>query len=240
MKSNSFVSPAHPVFFLTCILICITLNTSLIQQTHAQEGPLTTTGYISRDEIMLVYDEIYRDSTPTINERGMKLRKDYEAAGMNNSLAEREKNVRKAGSYGERHMDIISGDFNNDQVAEYLYTSSGHNDSLRLSLVSVDTALQPSGRTGLTVTGQTVEGKNLVRGDVNGDHLAEFAVAYNEFGTSNIRIGIYGITGDFNMEQLDIIKDLPKFNMSLKYGMIIKLVFLDYIMIETFNAFFES
>ncbi len=185
----------------------------------SQDGPLTPTGFIHRSEIMLIYDEIYQGKTATINEQGLKLRKDYEAADIKESLSPREKSTCACGSYDNRHIDAISGDFNGDETAEYLYTSSGENDSLRVTLVSVDSALKSMGRTDYRINGTSVAGKNLVWGDVNGDHLAEFALAYKEFGSQTIKIGIFAINADLSIMPLDVIDDITvKDLLTLDFG----------------------
>ncbi len=199
-------SASHKLLYFKIILAVLLIAFPKVAK--SQDGPLTPTGFIHRSEVMLIYDEIYQGKTATINEQGLKLRKDYEAADLKESLSAREKSSRAYGSYDNRHIDAIGGDFNGDETAEYIYTSTGKNDSLRVTLVSVDSALQPEVRVDYKINGTSVPGKNLVWGDVNGDHLAEFALAYKEFGTGMIKIGIFTISENFQIMPLDIIDDI--------------------------------
>lgn len=95
-------------------------------------------------------------------------------------------------SYDRRQFDIISGDFNDDNMAYYLYSYTAEGDSLHLVLANRSTELNYTSRTLHRFYSSILEGKNLIAGDLDRDGLGEFVVGYRTFDDNLARLAVMG------------------------------------------------
>jgi hypothetical protein len=176
----------------------------------AQEPPLKSTGYFDRSEIILVWDEGNSQYGARINERNLKLKFNYQGFDQGERLTGGEKVVGDTvQSYDRRQFDVISGDFNDDQMADYLYSYTADGDSLHLVLANRSMELSYTSRKLYRFNGRILEGKNLIDGDLDGDGLGEFVVGFRTFDNNLARLAIMGFDENFNIEYYNALENLP-------------------------------
>ncbi len=173
-----------------------------------QEPPLQPTGLFDRSEIILVWDE-GNTFGAKIRERNIKLKFNYQGFEEGDRIrgAERTADTLER-SYYDRQFDVISGDFNGDNMADYLYSYTADDDSLHLVLANRTTSLHYTERTMYRSDGRFLPGKNLILGDLDGDGTGEFIAGFRNFSDDTARIAIFGFDSEFRIELRSVIADL--------------------------------
>ncbi len=202
-----FKSHTYPTLQgITSLLVALAILPPLV----AQDPPLQPTGLFDRSEIILVWDEGNSQFGAKINERNLKLKFNYQGFDQGERLTGGEKVVSDTVmSFDRRQFDIISGDFNDDNMADYLYSYTADGDSLHLVLANRSTELNYTSRTLYRVDGRVLEGKNLIGGDLDGDGLAEFVVGFRTFDDDLARLAVMGFDDNFDITFYSAIEDLP-------------------------------
>ncbi len=182
-------------FLLTGLLISGLVRNDLIAQTP----PLKSTGYFDRSEIIMVWDEGTTNGAH-IHEKNLKLKFNYQGFDKNDALTGGERVISDTTqSFDQRQIDLISGDFNGDNMADYLYSITGDNDSLHLVLANRGKTLNYTGKNMYKFDGRVLKGKNLISGDVNGDGISEFVVGYRSFEKELANVALFGFDNEFKI-----------------------------------------
>jgi hypothetical protein len=193
-----------PGIFLAWLLPVISLNMS----SAAQEPPLQPTGLFDRSEIILVWDDGTRLGA-RILEQNIKLKFNYQGYDFGERITGAGKSISDtARSFSDRQFDVISGDFNDDNMADYLYSYTADGDSLHLVLATRTIALNYNERKLFKFDGRFLRGKNLVNGDLDGDGLTEFVAGYRDFDSETARVAVFGFDDEFRIQYRSAIEDI--------------------------------
>ena len=161
-----------------------------------QEPPLKPTGLFDRSEILLVWDE-RQNSGSKILEKNFKLKFNFQGFEEGERLSGGEMVVSDTTiSFASRQIDVISGDFNNDNMADYLYSYTGGMDSLKLVVAQRGRELNYSYRKTFSFNGKILEGRNLIKGDLNGDGIPEFIIGYRTFDNNLAKLAVFSFNDD--------------------------------------------
>ncbi|RPI44720.1 MAG: hypothetical protein EHM46_02520, partial [Bacteroidetes bacterium] len=189
-------------------LACLIAMQFMNQHSAAQEPPLQPTGYFDRSEVILVWDDGTRTGA-RIQEQNIKLKFNYQGFNFGDRITGAEQVISDtARSFSGRQFDVISGDFNDDNMADYLYSCTAGDDSLHLVLATRTTTLNYTERRLHKFDGRILPGKNLVAGDLDGDGLTEFITGYREFGNEKARIAVFGFDDEFQVRYMSAIEDI--------------------------------
>jgi hypothetical protein len=122
-----------------------------------------------RSEVIMVWDEGTTNGA-RILEQNRKLKFNYQGMDYGERMIGAEKVVSDTTlSFSRRQFDLITGDFNGDNMADYLYSHSGKADTLNLVLARRGKTLHYTGKHRYTFDGRVLLGKNLILGDLDGD-----------------------------------------------------------------------
>ena len=201
---GSAVSPTQghfPSIVLTFLIISLW---GIPGRVPAQEPPLEPTGLFDRSEIIMVWDEGTTGGA-RIHEQNLKLKFNFQGFETGERFTGAEAVVTDSMSYDDRQFDIISGDFNGDNMADYVYSLTGDGDSLHLVLARRLNTLHYTERNIYKFDGRILPGKNLIHGDLNGDGRTEFVAGYRTFGEEMARVAVFGFDDDFRIELIDRI-----------------------------------
>lgn len=175
-------------------------------QLFSQDPPLKPTGLFDRSEVIMVWDEGTTNGAKVL-EQNLKLKFNYQGFDEGQRLLGAEKVVSDTTlSYSRRQIDLITGDFNGDNMADYLYSLTGRADSLRLVLARRGRTLNYTYKDIFEFDGRILLGKNLILGDVNGDGLNEFVVGYRPFDEELAHVALFGFDSDFEIVLLNVIE----------------------------------
>jgi len=191
-------------------LLPLTLKPQVTSAQGSQSSPpLQPTGYFDRSEIILVWDEGNSQYGAKISERNLKLKFNYQGFDQGERLTGGAKVVSDTGiSFDRRQFDVISGDFNDDNMADYLYSYTADGDSLHLVLANRSTELNYTSRKVFKFDGRILEGKNLIAGDLDGDGMAEFVVGYRNFSDELANVAVFGFDNEFNIVYFSSVEGL--------------------------------
>ncbi len=194
---------AHAAFTM---LFCILIVSAIFSHAGAQTPPLEPTGLFDRSEVILVWDEGTTNGARVL-EQNMKLKFNYQGMDEGERLLGAEKVISDTTwSYSKRQIDVVAGDFNGDNMADYLYSLTGRADTLHLVLARRGKTLNYNYRVMYRHEGKVLPGKNLILGDLNGDGLNEFVVGYRPFDQEVAHVAVFGFDSDFEIVLLDRIE----------------------------------
>ena len=188
---------------LACIQLLLLFS---ILPAGGQEPPLKPTGYFDRSEIILVWDEGTTNGAK-VRENNLKLRFNYQGFDLGERFTGGGQVVSDTfESHASRQIDLVSGDFNGDRMADYLYTKAGRADSLHLVLAYRSMTLHYGHRQTLKFPGKVLEGKHLEEGDLDGDGISEFATAYLSMADNTGNVALFGLDED-SLKVLDTLRE---------------------------------
>lgn len=183
------------------------LLSGICKPINAQDPPLQPTGLFDRSEVIMVWDEGTTNGAKAL-EQNLKLKFNYQGFDMGERLIGAEKVVSDTSlSFSRRQIDLITGDFNGDNMADYLYSLTGRADSLRLVLARRGKTLNYTGKSHYKFDGRILLGKNLILGDLNGDGLNEFVVGYRPFEEELAHVAVFGFDDQFKIELLSTLEE---------------------------------
>jgi Secretion system C-terminal sorting domain len=202
MKATLF-KQAHNASLL---LIGIFFLSGLILDLSSQSPPLEPTALFDRSEVILVWDEGTTNGAKVV-EQNMKLKFNYQGVDEGDRLLGAEKVVSdNSWSYSKRQIDLLAGDFNGDNMADYLYSLTGRADTLHLVLARRGKTLNYTYKHVYKHEGKVLLGKNLILGDLDGDGLNEFVVGFRPFGEDVAHVAVFGFDSNFEIVLLDVIE----------------------------------
>jgi len=188
------------------LFVGLVLPSGLSKNLFAQDPPLKPTGLFDRSEVIMVWDEGTTNGAKVL-EQNLKLKFNYQGKDEGDRLLGAEKVVSDTTlSYSRRQIDLITGDFNSDNMADYLYSLTGRADSLRLVLARRGRSLNYNYKDIFQFDGRVLLGKNLILGDLNGDGLNEFVVGYRPFDEELAHVALFGFDSDFKIVLLNVIE----------------------------------
>ena len=181
--------------------------TGSLNTLFSQEPPLQPTGLFDRSEVIMVWDEGSTNGARVLEEN-LKLKFNYQGMDLGDRLQGAGKVVSDTTmSFSRRQIDLITGDFNDDNMADYLYSLTGRADTLKLVLARRGKALNYSEEKDIYIfDGRVLLGKNLILGDLNGDGLNEFVVGYRPFDQEVANVAVFGFDDNFKIKLLNTIE----------------------------------
>jgi hypothetical protein len=191
------------VLLLTGVFLPSELSINLFAQTP----PLQPTGFFDRSEIIMVWDEGTTNGAH-IHEKNLKLKFNYQGMDIQERLTGGDRVISDTTqSFDQRQIDLISGDFNGDNMADYLYSITGDNDSLHLVLANRGKTLNYTGKNMYKFDGRVLLGRNLISGDVNGDGITEFVVGYRPFDEEVAHVALFGFDENFKISLISELEE---------------------------------
>ncbi len=200
-------TPKRHLFFVFVLLAGVVLPSGMRHEIFAQTPPLQPTGYFDRSEIILVWDEGTTNGAH-MHEKNLKLKFNYQGFDLKERLTGGDRVISDTTqSFDQRQIDLISGDFNGDNMADYLYSITGDNDSLHLVLANRGKTLNYTGKNMYKFDGRVLKGRNLIEGDVNGDGISEFVVGYRPFDEELAHVALFGFDKSFKISLLSELEE---------------------------------
>lgn len=148
------------------------------------QGPISPTGLIGQKEIVLIWDEGHDSAENVINHQVASLITGYQGQpDLGERLEFGEKKVEEDGSYGDRQLDVASGDFNGDGLSDYVAATlaAGNRIRLRVPRLADSTLSYTSSETLLAGTDVDHEGDiRVLAGNFDEDEADEFVLAYRD------------------------------------------------------------
>ena len=195
------------LFIAFLLLTGVILYSGIGPELIAQTPPLQPTGYFDRSEIVMVWDEGTTNGAH-IHEKNLKLKFNYQGFDLQERLTGGDRVISDTTlSFDQRQIDLISGDFNGDNMADYLYSLTGDGDSLRLVLARRGKTINYTGKNLYKFDGRVLRGKNLILGDVNGDGLSEFVVGYRPFDEELAHVALFGFDKNFKISLISELEE---------------------------------
>ncbi len=183
------------------------MSSELSINLFSQTPPLQPTGYFDRSEIIMVWDEGTTNGAH-VHEKNLKLKFNYQGMDIQECLSGGDRVISDTTlSFDQRQIDLISGDFNGDNMADYLYSITGDNDSLHLVLANRGKTLNYTGKNMYKFDGRVLLGRNLIEGDVNGDGISEFVVGYRPFDEEVAHVALFGFDQSFKISLLSELEE---------------------------------
>jgi hypothetical protein len=177
MKNVSSV----PSGYISLIIFMITMISTPVL---TGQGPISPTGLIGQEEIILVWDEGHDSAENVIHHQVAGLITGYQGQpDLNQRFEFWDKTTENDGSYGDRQLDVAAGDFNGDGLSEYVAASMAGNNQIRLRIpeLSDSTLSYTDSRTLLVGSGVDNEGDiHVLSGNFDSDGQDEFVLVYKD------------------------------------------------------------
>ena len=182
----------HKNLLSRVIILCLLLYFPSKQV--KSQGPITPTGLIGQKEMIMIWDEGDNASSRTINHQIVKLITGYEGeADVSKRFEFEDKKQEPDGSYGNRQLDVASGDFNGDGKSEYVVASRAADSKIKLRIPEISpSALTYTKSDTLMVDANVNDASDVhvLSGNFDNDEQDEFILAYKDMN-QKLHIELY-------------------------------------------------
>ncbi|MEN8201997.1 MAG: T9SS type A sorting domain-containing protein [Bacteroidota bacterium] len=162
------------------------------------QGPISPTGLIGQKEVILIWDEGNNSETNIINHQLARLITGHEGQpDLEQRLEFGDKNTEGDGSYGNRQLDVATGDFNGDGLSDYVVASMAGNKQVRLRIPELQDSTLSYTSSQTVLVGSNVDNGgdiHVITGNFDSDDPDEFVLAYKDMNHT-LHIELYDTDG---------------------------------------------